>query len=116
MSPWLVYDDTTCPVCGNTEGNRDHGPYEPHPLDDALGGTPDPRIHLMTCGRCGKCFDAGPAEQEDGEGEWFHRGPCHRCASCGGTGCYVWNDGVSPEVHVCEGGCDGMPPGLERAS
>lgn len=49
-------------------------------------------------------------------GEWYHRDPCHTCASCGGTGCYVWNDDASPEIHVCERGCDGFPPGLEVPS
>lgn len=58
--PYLVYDDTTCPVCGNREGNRDHGPYEPHPFDGELGGPPDPCVHLMTCGNCRKCFDVAP--------------------------------------------------------
>lgn len=50
----------SCPCCGNSENNRDHGPYEYHPLDDFLGGPPDPRVHLMSCGSCGKCFDAAP--------------------------------------------------------
>ena len=49
-----------CPRCGSSENNRDHGPYGHHPLDDFLDGPPDPRVHLMTCGNCGKCFDAGP--------------------------------------------------------
>lgn len=57
-----VYDDTMCPRCGNTENNHDHGPYDESPLDAELGGTPDPCVHLMTCGRCGKCFDVAPEE------------------------------------------------------
>jgi hypothetical protein len=50
------------------------------------------------------------------EGDWFHRGPCHACAACTGNGCYVWNDSLSPEIHICANGCDGLPPGLERAA
>ena len=55
--------------------------------------------------------DTGPAE-----GSWFHRGPCHRCAACDSAECYVWNDSLNPEVHICANGCDGTPPGLERAA
>jgi hypothetical protein len=58
MSLYEVYDDVECPVCGNTTGHRDHGPYDPHPLDDALGGTPPPSVHQMECGSCYKIFDA----------------------------------------------------------
>lgn len=51
-----------CPRCGYPK-TVDLGPYEYVPgLDDALGGPPDPRVHLMQCGRCGKPFDAGPEE------------------------------------------------------
>jgi hypothetical protein len=51
-----------CPRCGYPE-TVDKGPYEYIPaLDDELGGPPDPRVHLMWCGRCGKPFDAGPEE------------------------------------------------------
>jgi hypothetical protein len=50
------------------------------------------------------------------EGEWFHRGPCHRCAACSGDGCYVRSDSLSPEIHICANGCDGLPPGLESAA
>lgn len=47
-----------CPRCGYPEP-VDHGPYEYDPeFDDALGGPPDPRVHLLWCGRCGKPFDA----------------------------------------------------------
>ena len=72
-----------CPRCGYPE-TRDSGPYDPHPFDAALG-TPDPAIHLMWCGRCGKPFDAGPADV-----------PCPRCgdrghrdphSACGSDGC-----------------------------
>jgi hypothetical protein len=65
MKLYEIYDNTECPVCGNRENNRDHGPYEPHPLDAQLGGTPDPCVHLMTCGSCGKCFDVAPAAYVD---------------------------------------------------
>lgn len=58
--PYPVYEGAECPVCGNTEGHRDHGPYDEHPLDAELGGTPPETVHLMTCGRCHKCFDAEP--------------------------------------------------------
>lgn len=60
--PYEVYADTECPRCGNTGNNIDHGPYKPHPLDEALGGTPDPSVHLMTCGGCHKVFDVAPQE------------------------------------------------------
>ena len=50
-----------CPRCGYPE-SRDDGPYDYVPqFDDALGGPPGPRVHLLWCGRCGKPFDAGPA-------------------------------------------------------
>ena len=53
-----VYD-TECPVCGNAEGNRDSGPYEvAFPTMTADHGCPE--VHYITCGRCGKGFDAGP--------------------------------------------------------
>lgn len=65
-----------CPRCGYPE-SRDAGPYDYiGALDDALGGQPDPRIHLMWCGRCGKPFDAGPAELAT----------CGGCAVCQATG------------------------------
>lgn len=57
------------------------------------------------------CQDTGPVRAE-----WFHRGPCHVCATCGGDGCYASSDGLSPELHICANGCDGLPPGLERAA
>ena len=50
------------------------------------------------------------------EGAWFHRGPCHACTGCSGRQCYVWNDDVNPEIHICASGCDGLPPGLESAA
>lgn len=56
------------------------------------------------------------ASSQGAEGGWFHRGPCHRCSACGKNGCYVWNDGISPEIHLCAGGCDGLPPGLAGAA
>jgi hypothetical protein len=63
MKLYEVYDDTECPRCGNTERNRDAGPYDPDPFfDDAMGGPPDPRVHLIYCGGCGKPFDAAPEE------------------------------------------------------
>lgn len=70
-------------------------------------------VALYSGSRCSQCSFEGQASMD---GEWFHRGPCHVCASCGATACYVWNDSVSPEVHICDSGCDGMPPGLELAS
>jgi hypothetical protein len=51
-----------------------------------------------------------------GQGEWFHRGPCHPCKTCGADECFVWNDGVNPEVHICAKGCDGLPSGLAGAA
>jgi len=49
---------SACPVCGYPDC-RDLGPYGYQPeWDNALGGPPDPRVHLLTCGRCGKDFDA----------------------------------------------------------
>jgi hypothetical protein len=59
MSIYRVYTDVACPRCGCTEA-RDDGPYEYMPLDDALGGPPDPRVHLMWCLGCGKSFDVAP--------------------------------------------------------
>jgi hypothetical protein len=50
------------------------------------------------------------------QAEWFHRGPCHRCSTCGGNGCYASSDGLNPELHICANGCDGLPPGLESAA
>jgi len=62
MTPYEIYDDVPCPRCGYTEC-RDDGPYDYIPwLDDPLGGAPDPKVHLLWCGRCGKPFDAGPPE------------------------------------------------------
>lgn len=55
--------------------------------------------------------DTGPVQAE-----WFHRGPCHRCSTCGGNGCYASSDGLNPELHICANGCDGLPPGLESAA
>jgi hypothetical protein len=47
-----------CPRCGYGE-SVDLGPYEYYPkFDDPLGGPPEPRVHLLICGRCGKPFDA----------------------------------------------------------
>lgn len=60
VRPYPVYGNVQCPVCGATEGHRDHGPYEYHPLDDELGGTPPPTVHAMSCGSCRKTFDAEP--------------------------------------------------------
>jgi hypothetical protein len=58
-----VCNDTECPRCGNTRNNRDAGPYEYIPeLDDALGGVPDPKVHLIWCGACFKPFDVAPQE------------------------------------------------------
>jgi uncharacterized protein with PIN domain len=53
VSLWEVYR-SACPVCGNSEGNLDCGPYEDevNPLLRTL--------HAMVCTSCGKCFDAGP--------------------------------------------------------
>ena len=65
MKAYETCDDATCPVCGNREGNRDYGSYEPDPLDEKLGGTPDPCVHLIVCGSCRKCFDVAPAEYVD---------------------------------------------------
>jgi DNA-directed RNA polymerase subunit RPC12/RpoP len=71
MTTYEAYTDVECPRCGYTEA-RDDGPYSYHPFDDELGGTPDPHIHLMWCGRCGKPFDVGPAEmQQDANGRWY---------------------------------------------
>ncbi len=56
-------------------------------------------------------MDTGPVQAE-----WFHRGPCHRCSTCGGSGCYASSDGFNPELHICANGCDGLPPGLESAA
>ena len=58
-----------CPRCGYPE-TRDDGPYDYIPgIDDQLGGPPDPAVHLMWCGRCGKPFDAGPVGDGDGDGD-----------------------------------------------
>lgn len=57
---WEPYG-TPCPRCGYTE-TQDHGPYEYSPFDEALGGPPDHQLHYLSCGQCGKGFDAGPAE------------------------------------------------------
>jgi DNA-directed RNA polymerase subunit RPC12/RpoP len=79
-----IYDDTECPRCGNTEGNHDDGPYSYHPFDDQLGGTPDPRIHLMWCGQCGKPFDVAPADVPCPIcGDRFHADPVDACGSNG---------------------------------
>lgn len=56
------YADTECPRCGNTENNRDAGPYEPHWTDRELG-PPDPSVHCMWCGNCGKPFDVTSDEE-----------------------------------------------------
>ena len=49
-----------CPRCGYPE-TQDHGPYAPDPFYDMLMDPPySAEVHLMTCGRCGKPFDAGP--------------------------------------------------------
>jgi hypothetical protein len=69
VSLYLVYDETECPRCGNTQGNKDHGPYEPHPLDAGLGGPPPAAVHLITCGGCLKCFDVAPSRLLPGTGE-----------------------------------------------
>lgn len=60
MKLYEVYADIECPRCGNTEGNRDHGPYE-IVLPDATEDHGCPEVHYITCRRCGKGFDAGPA-------------------------------------------------------
>jgi hypothetical protein len=54
-----VYDEA-CIVCGSHD-TRDHGPYEPHPLDACLVQPLDDRIHLMSCRACGKSFDVAPS-------------------------------------------------------
>ena len=54
-----VYAGVECPVCGNSEGNRNHGPYEvAFPAATADHGCPE--VHYISCDRCGKGFDAGP--------------------------------------------------------
>jgi len=60
-----VYLYVECPVCGYPGTHIDHGPYQPHPLDE-IGGLPpvDPRVHYLTCGLCGKGFDAAPNDFE----------------------------------------------------
>jgi hypothetical protein len=71
-----------CPRCGYPE-TSDAGPYVHEPVyDDKLGGPPDPRIHLMWCGRCGGPFDAGPADLE-----CQVCGNCHTNDVCGSDGC-----------------------------
>jgi len=73
-----------CPRCGYPE-SRDDGPYQADPFYDAkLGGPPDPRIHLMWCGRCGKPFDAGPAELAACDG----CAACQETGTCGSDGCH----------------------------
>lgn len=64
MRPYEMYMDVECPVCGSSEHNQDNGPYENMEGADVSFGPfmPDPRIHLMTCLNCHKCFDAGPAQ------------------------------------------------------
>ena len=60
MKLYEVYDDAVCPRRGCTDA-RDAGPYDPDPWsDDALGGPPDPCVHLMWCLGCGKPFDVAP--------------------------------------------------------
>ena len=59
MRLYEVYTGVECPVCGSTEHNQDHGQYEvvfPEATEDH--GCPE--IHYMSCGNCGKSFDAGP--------------------------------------------------------
>ena len=52
--------DTACPRCGYPE-TVDRGPYEvAFPEMTADHGCPE--VHYLTCGRCGKGFDAGPEE------------------------------------------------------
>ena len=56
-----VYNGIECPACGSTGHNHDHGPYEVvFPQATADHGCPE--VHYITCGRCGKGFDAGPAK------------------------------------------------------
>jgi hypothetical protein len=47
-----------CPRCGYPD-SVDDGPYAAAPSDAELG-PPDPLVHLLWCGRCGKPFDVGP--------------------------------------------------------
>jgi hypothetical protein len=60
MMLYEVYADTECPRCGNTRGNRDQGPYEVM-FPTAVADHGCPEVHYVTCGGCGKGFDAGPA-------------------------------------------------------
>lgn len=56
-----VYTDVECPACGNSEHNKDHGPYEVmRPDNPADHGCPE--VHYIACLNCGKGFDAGPPE------------------------------------------------------
>ena len=75
---------------------------------DGRGWTPE---YIEQYNQANAHKDKGPADAE-----WFHRGPCHICAACGTSGCYAWNDGFNPELHICANGCDGFPPGLESAA
>jgi hypothetical protein len=60
MSGDYEHYSAPCPRCGYPEA-RDDGPYPPDPASDAaFGGPPDPEVHLLWCGRCGKPFDVGP--------------------------------------------------------
>ena len=64
MSQPYEHYNSECPRCGYPE-TRDDGPYEPHWADASLSPPLDPRTHLMWCGRCGKPFDACPAEDPE---------------------------------------------------
>jgi hypothetical protein len=73
--PYEPYVNVECPVCGYGEA-IDHGPYEPHPSDEILGPV-DPDVHYLTCGRCGKGWDAAPPEAIERYISWLEsaRGP-----------------------------------------
>ena len=60
MTLYEAYGGTECSRCGNTDGNRDCGPYEVL-FPDATEDHGCPEVHYITCGSCGKGFDAGPA-------------------------------------------------------
>lgn len=61
MKLYEIYE-CPCPRCGCPD-SLDQGPYDYIPgLDDALGGPPDPRVHLLWCRGCRKPFDAGPPQ------------------------------------------------------